>query len=39
MPHFTAAMIRNAVIVFAMLRGLGEFASLQRWRVREWMAR
>lgn len=27
------------VFVLALLRGLGEFASLQRWRIREWTAR
>jgi hypothetical protein len=39
MSHFAAQMIRNAIVALALLRGLGEFASLQRWRVREWMAR
>jgi len=32
-------VLRLAIVTFALIRGLAEFASLQRWRLREWMAR
>jgi hypothetical protein len=28
-----------AVVAFALLRGVGEFAALQRWRLQAWLAR
>jgi hypothetical protein len=31
--------LRLAIVGLAVLRGLAEFASLQRWRLREWIAR
>jgi hypothetical protein len=40
------AMKQPAIVVFqivsvavALLRGVGEFTSLQRWRLKEWIAR
>ena len=36
-PAVTALQI--AAVAVAMLRGLGEFATLQRWRFKEWIAR
>ena len=39
MPRILESALRLAAISFAVLRGLAEFASLQRWRLREWMAR
>lgn len=39
MSPVTANALRFAIVAVALLRGLGEFASLQRWRLREWIAR
>jgi len=39
MHHLAYGALRFAIVALAVLRGLAEFASLQRWRVREWMAR
>lgn len=39
MTHLTTTAFRFTAFAVALLRGLGEFASLQRWRVREWLAR
>ncbi len=30
---------RPAALAWALLRGIGEFAALQRWRLRAWLAR
>lgn len=30
---------RPAALAWALLRGIGEFVALQRWRLREWLAR
>lgn len=32
-------MRTTLAIVLALLRGLNEFANLQRWRVQDWMLR
>jgi hypothetical protein len=33
------AHIRPAALATALLLGVGEFLALQRWRLREWLAR
>jgi len=33
------SMPQLAVVGFALLRGLGEFTTLQRWRLQAWLAR
>lgn len=35
-PH---AALTLAAVCLALLRGVGEFAHLQRWRLRDWLAR
>ena len=39
MHRLGAHALSFAILAAAMLRGVGEFASLQRWRMREWIAR
>lgn len=39
MKHPATAALHVAALAVALLRGVGEFASLQRWRLKEWMAR
>jgi hypothetical protein len=34
-----ATAFRVLSIALALLAGLGEFTTLQRWRLREWMTR
>jgi hypothetical protein len=34
-----AAAFQMACVALALLKGVGEFTTLQRWRFREWMAR
>ena len=31
--------LQAATLAIALARGLGEFAALQRWRLRAWMSR
>jgi hypothetical protein len=33
------SLLRVAAVAFALVRGLGEFAMLQRWRLRAWIVR
>lgn len=39
MKQLAATVLQLASIALALLRGVGEFTSLQRWRLREWIAR
>jgi hypothetical protein len=39
MNPYAIALLRTAAVAFALVRGLGEFAMLQRWRLRAWVAR
>jgi hypothetical protein len=32
-------LLQWAIVAAALLRGLGEFLSLQRWRIQAWLAR
>jgi hypothetical protein len=38
MKHATA-VLQAIALALALLRGLGEFTALQRWRLRTWMMR
>lgn len=33
------AIFQFVAITMALVRGVGEFTTLQRWRLKEWMAR
>jgi hypothetical protein len=33
------AVYQFVAVTVALLRGVGEFATLQRWRLKEWIAR
>lgn len=35
----SATAFHIACVALALLQGVGEFATLQRWRIKEWMAR
>jgi hypothetical protein len=37
--HRLHPLLVLAAIAFALVAGLGELASLQRWRLKEWLAR
>lgn len=37
MKHFLLHMLQVLAVAFALLRGLGELAMLQRWRLRGWL--
>jgi hypothetical protein len=37
MKHLPLALLQFAAVSFALLRGLGELAMLQRWRLRGWL--
>lgn len=39
MKHLLPAALHWAIIAIALLRGLGEFLTLQRWRINAWLAR
>jgi hypothetical protein len=39
MQALAAGALRHAIVALAVMRGLAEFVSLQRWRLHEWMAR
>lgn len=38
LPRAAAAVAHGLWLSVTLLRGLGEFASLQRWRLKEWLA-
>lgn len=35
--RITPILLSASAIVLALLRGVGEFAALQRWRLQEWL--
>lgn len=39
MKRISVLLVQFAVIAVALIGGVAEFVMLQRWRVREWLAR
>ena len=39
MKHLRIDPVPMLAIALALLRGAGEFAALQRWRLKSWIAR
>jgi hypothetical protein len=39
MKTFALNPLQWSALTIALLRGLGEFAALQRWRLRAWLRR
>lgn len=37
MKHFLLLLVQAAAVAFALLRGIGELAMLQRWRLHGWL--